>query len=56
MTFEQFDDKYDGRCPKCNTLAHGKFSSHCHGCGVDKRLYGYEVPKPKPFKNFLVKL
>jgi recombinational DNA repair protein RecR len=41
------------RCPHCNTLAHGRFSAICHGCGKDKTLKGYVVPERKPFKNFL---
>lgn len=41
------------RCPKCKSLAHGRFSATCLACGIDKRKYGYTVPKRVPFKNFL---
>lgn len=56
MTFKEFDNKYDGRCPKCNNLAHGKFNNFCNCCGTDKRKYGYEIPAQTPFKNFLIKI
>ena len=45
-----------GRCPRCNSMAHGKFSAKCHHCKVDKTEYGYIVPKRKPFRNFLHKV